>query len=75
MVRAPLWQQAKWAPLSALLPALLASRSVQSGAILGGLAEGAGGCALGAQLGEKLDRHVLANNLCLACNHRFNLPA
>jgi hypothetical protein len=33
-----------------------------------------GGCALGAQLGEKLDRHVFANNLCLACNHRFNLP-
>jgi hypothetical protein len=46
-----------------------------SGAILGGLAGGAGGCALGAQLGEKLDRHVFANNLCLACNHRFNLPA
>jgi hypothetical protein len=34
-----------------------------------------GGCALGAQLGEKLDRHVFANNLCLACSHRFNLPA
>lgn len=46
-----------------------------SGAILGGLAGGVGGCALGSQFGEMLDRHVLANNLCLACNHRFNLPA
>ena len=46
-----------------------------SGAILGGLAGGVGGCALGAQLGVSLDRHVLAHNLCLACNHRFNLTA
>jgi hypothetical protein len=30
---------------------------------------------LGAQLGDKLDRHVLAHNLCLICGHRFNLPA
>jgi hypothetical protein len=45
-----------------------------SSAILAGLAGGAGGCTLGAQLGEKLDRHVLANNLCLVCGHRFNLP-
>ncbi|WP_419248006.1 hypothetical protein [Stutzerimonas stutzeri] len=29
-------------------------------AILGGLAGGVGGCALGAQLGESLDRHALA---------------
>lgn len=46
-----------------------------SGAILSGLADGVGGCALGAQLGESLDRHVLAHNLCLLCGHRFNLPA
>ena len=26
-------------------------------------------------LGESLDRHVLAHNLCLLCGHRFNLPA
>jgi uncharacterized membrane protein len=45
-----------------------------SSAILGGLAGGVGGCIIGAQLGEKLDRHVLANNLCLACGHHFNLP-
>jgi hypothetical protein len=32
-----------------------------------------GGCVLGAQLGDQLDRHVLANNLCLDCGHRFNL--
>ena len=38
------------------------------------LAGGVGGCALGAQLGDQLDRHVLANNLCLICGHRFNLP-
>jgi hypothetical protein len=38
------------------------------------LAGGVGGCALGAQLGESLDRHVLAHNLCLLCGHRFNLP-
>lgn len=44
-----------------------------SGAILGGLVVGVGGCALGAQLGNKLDRHVLAHNLCLICRHRFNL--
>ncbi|WP_429560938.1 hypothetical protein [Pseudomonas laurylsulfatiphila] len=43
-------------------------------AILGRLAAGVRGCALGAQLGENLDRHVLANNLCLLCGHRFNLP-
>lgn len=36
-----------------------------SGAILGRLTGGAGDCALGAQIGEKLDRHVFANNLCL----------
>lgn len=46
-----------------------------SGVILGGLVGGVGGCAFGAQLGDKLDRHVLAHNLCLACEHRFNLPA
>lgn len=45
-----------------------------SSAILGGLAGGVSGCAIGAQLGEKLDRHVLSNNLCLVCGHRFNLP-
>lgn len=43
-------------------------------AILGRLVAGVRGCALGAQLGENLDRHVLANNLCLVCGHRFNLP-
>ena len=46
-----------------------------SGAILGGLIVGVGGCTLGAQLGDKLDRHVFAHNLCLICGHRFNLPA
>ena len=45
-----------------------------SGAVLGGLAGGAGRCALGGQLGEKLDCHILANNLYLTCAHRFNLP-
>jgi hypothetical protein len=44
-------------------------------AILGRLAAGVRGCALSAQLGESLDRHVLANNLCLLCGHRFKLPA
>ncbi|HHH9668679.1 TPA: hypothetical protein ACRMMX_005390 [Pseudomonas aeruginosa] len=34
-----------------------------SGAILGGLVGGTGSCATGAQLGERLDHHVLANNL------------
>lgn len=48
--------------------------STVSSAILGRLAAGVRGCALGAQLGENLDRHVLANNLCLVCGHRFNLP-
>jgi hypothetical protein len=24
-------------------------------------------------LGDQLDRHVLANNLCIDCGHRFNL--
>lgn len=43
-------------------------------AILGRLAAGVCGCALSAQLGENLGRHVLANNLCLLCGHRFNLP-
>lgn len=42
---------------------------------VGGLAGSVGGCAIGAQLGESLDRHVLAHNLCLLCGHRFNLPA
>ena len=46
-----------------------------SGAILRVLAGGAVDFALGAQLGETLDRHVLAHNLCLICGHRFNLPA
>ncbi|MGE1392549.1 hypothetical protein AN467_13055 [Pseudomonas aeruginosa] len=46
-----------------------------SKAILSGLAGGVAGCLAGAQLGHKLDRHVLANNCCLLCGHRFNLPA
>lgn len=46
-----------------------------SSAILTGLAGAVGGCAMGAQLGEKLDRHVLAHNHCLSCGHRFNQPA
>ena len=46
-----------------------------SSAIFSGLTSGLGGCALGAQLGEKLDRYVLANNLCLLCGYRFNLPS
>lgn len=45
-----------------------------SSAVLGGFVGSVGGCALGAQLGEKLDRYALANNLCLVCGHRFNLP-
>lgn len=48
--------------------------SVLSSAIISSLVGGAGGCAMGAQLGEKLDRHILANNCCLSCGHRFNLP-
>jgi uncharacterized membrane protein len=43
-----------------------------SGAVLGGLAGGVGGCAIGAELGRCLDRHILANNLCLDCGYRFN---
>lgn len=45
-----------------------------SGAVLGCLIGGVSGCAFGAQLGDKLDRHILSNNLCLICSHRFNLP-
>lgn len=44
-----------------------------SSVILTSLVGAAGGCAMGAQLGEKLDRHVLANNFCLNCSHRFNV--
>lgn len=46
-----------------------------SAAILSSLVGAAGGCAMGAQLSEKLDRHVLAHNHCLSCGHRFNQPA
>ena len=52
-----------------------ANLNALSSAILTGLVGAAGGCAMGAQLGEKLDRHVLANNFCLSCGHRFNVPA
>ncbi|KRW58580.1 hypothetical protein [Pseudomonas sp. TTU2014-080ASC] len=45
-----------------------------STAVMAGLVGAAGGCTLGAQLGEKLDRHVLAHNTCTSCGHRFNLP-
>lgn len=43
--------------------------------ILRGLTCGVTGCLGGSQLGNKLDRHVLANNGCLVCGHRFNVPA
>ena len=46
-----------------------------SGAILRVLAGGAVDFALGAQLGETLDRHVLTHKLCLLCGQRFTLPA
>jgi hypothetical protein len=73
-VRAPLWQQARWA-LSALLPALLASPSAQFlvPSSAGSLEVQA--AAPRCSTCRKLDRHVFANNLCLACNHPFNLPA
>lgn len=45
-----------------------------SGAILGALAGAISGCTFGAQVGEQLDRYALANNICLTCGTRFNLP-
>lgn len=45
-----------------------------AGSQIGATVGGVGSCAIGAQLREKLDRYVLANYLCLACGHRFNLP-
>jgi hypothetical protein len=45
-----------------------------SGATLRGLVGGTNSCPIGAQLGEKLDRHVLTNNLCLVCGHQCYLP-
>ncbi|HBP5169536.1 hypothetical protein HPT09_11040 [Pseudomonas aeruginosa] len=45
-----------------------------SGAILGGLTGAISGCTLGAQVGKQLDHYALANNICLSCGTRFNLP-
>ena len=59
---------AVFSPLSLALGSL-------SGAIFGGLAGGISGCSLGVQIGSHLDRYVLANNRCLACRARFNLPS
>lgn len=45
-----------------------------SGAVLGGLVGAISGCTFGAHLGEQLDRHALANNICLTCGAHFNVP-
>lgn len=45
--------------------------STVSGAFLGAVAGG----TIGADIGEKLDRYLLMNNICLSCGHRFNLSS
>lgn len=49
--------------------------STVSGAFLGAVAGGMEGSTIGADIGEKLDRYLLMNNICLSCGHRFNLSS
>lgn len=45
---------------------------VLAGAVLAGLAGAVGGCLVGAQLGERLDRQVLLDKQCQDCGYSFN---
>lgn len=54
---------------------LTLSVSSLSAVILRGLTGAISGCALGAQLGEQIDRHSPTDHICLSCGTRFNLSA